>query len=396
MSDRASKIRGFFKTGTYIENIDEVLYFEPKKMIGVDNINNQKLIEEGIKTIEDLSNLSTEDPPQITGILPKLLIKWIQTSQVIKKGVKEEFQEERKLLMLGLDNSGKTSLLQVIKKKFARDILPTRGVKREKLDFFGYPIISWDLGGQVQFRENWYFEKPELYFTDANLMIYVVDVQDEDRFEESAEYFEKILNILDDLNENIPILIVLHKSDPDIIYSEYWEENVNRIRTTFNEILKPHDFAQDYAITSIFQNESVIQMFSSALKQFSETSEIIEHVLEDFAQEVGALCISLISIEGLIFGSYTTSENNEVLLNNTALLLQTLQLFYQSRGLKPDQTITQSLESNQLHMIGERLFEYSHQKTPVYLWVLSEDLGVLKGKVKKIRTELLPLVQLFL
>ena len=76
-----------------------------------------------------------------------------------------------------------------------------------------------------------------------------------------------------------------------------------------------------------------MQMFSAALMEVSETSEIVEHILEDFSTQIGGRAISIISMDGLIFGTYTTESEEEPLLNNTALIMQTLSNFHQSMGL---------------------------------------------------------------
>ena len=81
---------------------------------------------------------------------------------------------------------------------------------------FGYPIISWDLGGQVQYREKLYFNRPELFFTEADIMLYVVDSQDSDRIPEAANYFREVLKIFEELHEIPQVLIVLSKSDQDV------------------------------------------------------------------------------------------------------------------------------------------------------------------------------------
>ena len=153
---------------------------------------------------------------------------------IVNKGLKTA-----KTIFVGLDNGGKTSLLTAMRRNFSvlKDVLPTKGVHREALDFFGYSVISWDLGGQAQFRENWYFEKPELYFSESNIMIYVIDIQDRNRFGESSGYLTRILEFLDGAGERVPIMLVLNKSDPDIVGSYLWEENINYIRDLFNPIL---------------------------------------------------------------------------------------------------------------------------------------------------------------
>ncbi|MFX1364070.1 MAG: ADP-ribosylation factor-like protein [Promethearchaeota archaeon] len=402
MSENSSKsvaIKDFFKRNVLINEIDEVLRFKPDTLIGVDKISSEHLANEGIKNIEELANLSVANLPEIKEILPSMLLKWVKIAQVIQKNIKEQLRRHKKLLMIGLDNGGKTSILAVVQDKFSiiKSLLPTRGVKREKLDFFGYPIISWDLGGQVQYREKLYFNRPELFFTEADIMLYVVDSQDPDRIPEAANYFREVLKVLQELHELPSVLVVLSKSDQDIRKTLQWQQNVTSIKNKFNSIAKEFEgFSVDYCDTTIFQRETIMQMFSVALKKVSDTSEIIEHILEEFAHQVEAKASSLVSMDGLIFGSYTGSDTDEMLVNNTALLLQTLSNFYNSIGLIRENSIKLDLPLNGFSICGEKLFEYSELQIPVYLWMLSENPELLDGRLDYFREQLLPLINLFL
>jgi len=402
MSENSSKsvaIKDLFKSNVLINELEEVLRFKPDTLIGVDKISSDHLYNEGIKTIEELANLSVSSLPEIKEILPSMLMKWVKIAQVIQKNVKEQLRRHKKLLMIGLDNGGKTSILAVVQDKFSiiKSLLPTRGVKREKLDFFGYPIISWDLGGQVQYREKLYFNRPELFFTEADIMLYVVDSQDPDRIPESANYFREVLKVLEELHEIPSVLIVLSKSDQDVRKTLQWQQNVTSIKNKFNSIADEfEEFSVDYCDTTIFQRETIMQMFSVALKKVSETSEIIENILEEFTHQVEAKASSLVSMDGLIFGSYTGSDTDEMLVNNTALLLQTLSNFYNSIGLIREKSITLDLPLNGFTIHGEKLFEYSELQIPVYLWMLSQNPELLEGKLDYFRQQLLPLINLFL
>jgi GTPase SAR1 family protein len=401
MSDKEkaiSEIEGFFKTRVFLRDLEGILNNAPSTLIGVDNVSNKSLRDNGVETLRDLANLTPSNPPDIVQIPPNILVKWINIAILIKKSILGQIKEEKKVLMVGLDNVGKTSLLNVMKRNFStlRDILPTKGVQRETLHFFGYPIISWDLGGQVQFRENWYFEKPELYFSEANLMIYVIDVQDRSRFGEAGGYLNRILDILENLGEKTPVLIALNKSDPDVINTPTWEENVKYIGDLINPILEQYGFTYDYSLTSIFQTETVIHMFSNALKKFSETSEIIRYIINDYGESINAQSLGLISTEGLIFGTYGRKENDRDILNDTAITLLTLDGFYKSKGLIPETSIIYELPNNNLVIRGERLFEYSSENIPVYLWVLSKQTEILGDRLEMIKKELFPLVKLFM
>ena len=398
-NDKSVVLKDFFKSNVLINELEEILRFKPETLIGVDKISSDHLIAHGIKTIEDLADLTVTNLPEVKEILPNILQKWVKIAQVIQKNVKEQLKRHKKILMVGLDNGGKTSILAVVQDKFSiiKSLLPTRGVKREKLDFFGYPIISWDLGGQIMYREKLYFNRPELFFTDADIMLYVVDIQDTDRFPEAANYFREVLKSFTELGEKPELLIVLSKSDQDFRKTLQWQQNVTTIKNKFTKIVEEFEqFTIDYCDTTVFQKETVMQMFSIALTKVSDTSEIIENILEDFTNQVDAKAASLVSMDGLIFGNYTRTDTDEMLVNNTALLLQTLSNFYNSIGLIREKTIKLDLPINGFTIRGEKLFEYSDLQIPVYLWALAEEPEKLEGKLDYFKEQLLPLINLFL
>ena len=402
MSEEETKsvvIKDFFKRSVIINELDEALKFKPDSLIGIDQISSDKLVENNIKTIEELAKLSIESLPTIEEIPIKILHKWVRIAQVLEKAIREKIKTHKKILMIGLDNGGKTSILAVLQDKFSiiKSLLPTRGVKRERLDFFGYPILSWDLGGQVQYREKLYFNRPELFFTEADLILYVIDTQDNDRFAEAANYFRQVLKALVELDESPPTMIVLSKSDKDIRTSLEWQNNVTAIKNKFNNIIGEYgNLTISYSDTTIYQKETIMQMFSEALKLVSETSEIIENIIEDFTHTIEGKAASLISMDGLIFGSFTSSDIDEALLNNTALIMQTLSNFHSSIGLTREPSITLDFPLNGFSIRGEKLFEYSELKIPVYLWLLSESFELLKEKIDYFKQQLLPLINLFL
>jgi small GTP-binding protein len=393
------KVKDFFKRSVTINEIEEALNFKPDALIGVDQISSDKLVENGIKNIAELAKISEDALPDIKEIPTKILIKWVKIAKVVDKSIREQMKSHKKLLMIGLDNGGKTSILAVLQEKFSiiKSLLPTRGVKREKLDFFGYPIISWDLGGQVQYREKLYFNRPELFFTEVDLVLYVIDAQDSERFVESANYYRQVLKSLSELNEFPPILIIASKSDKDFRDTMDWQNNMRAIKNKFNQITSEFNkFTVDYSDTTIYRKETIMHMFSTALKKVSETSEIIENILEDFSTSIKAKASSLISMDGLIFGTYTTENEDEPLLNNTALIMQTLSNFHQSMGLLRESTITLDFPLNAFTIRGEKLFEYSELNIPVYLWLLSEFPDLVKDKITYFKRELLPLINMFI
>lgn len=79
----------------------------------------------------------------------------------------------------GLDNAGKTTIVKRIMGEDVNTVSPTLGFIIKTIDYEGYKLNIWDVGGQKTLRSYWrnYFEK-----TDA--LIWVVDATDRLRIED--------------------------------------------------------------------------------------------------------------------------------------------------------------------------------------------------------------------
>ncbi len=114
--------------------------------------------------------------------------------------------KEAKLLVLGLDNAGKTTILKSISEENIKNIKPTEGFNMKNLAVEGVNLCVWDLGGQKVLREYWsnYFDK-----TDA--LIYVIDSADEKRLKEAGDELDKLLG--EAALANVPVLVFANKQD---------------------------------------------------------------------------------------------------------------------------------------------------------------------------------------
>ncbi|KAH7818171.1 ArlL1, unspecified Arf-like protein 1 [Monocercomonoides exilis] len=124
-------------------------------------------------------------------------------------------KKEIKILLLGLNNSGKTTTLLKIseiisgKKYNVGNIPPTLGQNIERMILFGHDAEIVDMGGQKIIRELW-----STHFDDASACIFVVDGADESKFTEAKEELQKLLR--EPELSSIPILCCVNKSDlPD-------------------------------------------------------------------------------------------------------------------------------------------------------------------------------------
>ncbi|KAI5300435.1 hypothetical protein KEM56_002467 [Ascosphaera pollenicola] len=114
--------------------------------------------------------------------------------------------KELRVLMLGLDNAGKTTIVKKIMNEDVTTVSPTLGFIIKTIDWKGYKLNIWDVGGQKTLRSYWrnYFEK-----TDA--LIWVVDATDRLRVEDCARELAGLL--LEERLGGASLLVLLNKVD---------------------------------------------------------------------------------------------------------------------------------------------------------------------------------------
>lgn len=191
--------------------------------------------------------------------------------------------KDSKVLFLGLDNAGKTSLLTRFGGKLGIEDLaslaPTRGVERTEIDTEMMDFIIWDFGGQKDHRSE-YLENPEEYFTNTILIIYVIDIQDPERYEESVSYLEKIVKIMEDLEENPYFLIFIHKYDPNLKKDDTIMDRIKRIKDLIKPVMKKGEFDYEVFLTSIYTSFPKQPQFVNLVKEIIEGKPIEQETLE--------------------------------------------------------------------------------------------------------------------
>ena len=168
-----------------------------------------------------------------------------------------------KILIMGLDNSGKTSILISLRKD--ANILsyfslrPTIGIAIEK--FEDQNVVCWDLGGQEKYREE-HIKNLGNYVKKTDKIIFVIDVQDIKRFQQALGYLKLVVENLYKLNLNIDFSIFLHKYDP----------NLNRL-DKFKDIDKIIESKLVSEIRKIIQSKFKYDLFKTTIYTvFEKTS----------------------------------------------------------------------------------------------------------------------------
>ena len=171
-------------------------------------------------------------------------------------------RRESKILVIGLDNSGKTTLINHLKPKKATttEVVPTVGFQVEQFVKNNIGFTIFDMSGQGRYRSLW-----EHYYRDVQAIIYVLDSTDRLRACVAKEELLQLLNHEDIKNCRIPLLFFANKMDipgamaPDVCAEEL---ELDRIRD------KPWHIISSNSVTGYGVDEGIewlcVRLTSSA------------------------------------------------------------------------------------------------------------------------------------
>ena len=160
-----------------------------------------------------------------------------------------------KMLLLGLDNAGKTTLLQKLKTGNFMQFEPSKTYQICDLTIEGIHFSAFDLGGHDIARQSW-----SDYYVNANAIVFMVDAAATDRFAEAKEELDKLLS--DENLAKVPFLILGNKVDlPQAV-------SPDQIATALGIYMQT-----DINATSVQPGQRAIRIFPCSIKTGSGYAE---------------------------------------------------------------------------------------------------------------------------
>ncbi len=241
-----------------------------------------------ISTIHDLGQLMPEgfescinkthlDPTKLQRIFVACKLVFL-ASQKQLAGPTSIKKSSTKVIFVGLDNAGKSSLINLLSGKNLAgsvNLEPTTMVNHVNIALQDLDLIVWDFGGQESYRQI-YLQNPEEYLTQVDLIIYVIDSLDTQRFDETLNFFSRFLDAITNLKEHPYLLVLLHKGDPDIQSDPEFQINLEYLHGRLREVLRQVKFKWEIVTSSIYNSYHTQPIIAGFLKDTFNTQQINE------------------------------------------------------------------------------------------------------------------------
>eukprot|EP01084_Bolivina_argentea_P319747 554607_1 len=122
-------------------------------------------------------------------------------------------KEEMRILMVGLDAAGKTTMLYKLKLGEVITTIPTIGFNVETVQYKNISFTVWDVGGRDKIRPLW-----RHYYQNTQALIFMVDSNDRERIDDSSgcegsAKEQMHLMLAEDEMQNVVLLVFANKQD---------------------------------------------------------------------------------------------------------------------------------------------------------------------------------------
>ncbi|MFX1589837.1 MAG: ADP-ribosylation factor-like protein [Promethearchaeota archaeon] len=299
---------------------------------------------------------------------------------------------EYKIVIAGLDNAGKTSSLIALRQKYnfyekVKNLKPTIKVDYSSFKFLGNTFFFWDMGGQEKYRE--IYVKDPVYFSETDYLYFIIDIQDELKFEEASNYLHTILDIYRLLDYSNEVIICFDKYDPKYKIDKDFIDRAEMLKTI---ILKQNnDMNFKFFNMSYFDIASISKAFSYSLNKFLKLEKLndkMQKLVEDFNCKHAILYTDT----GLIISDYykeimDSREFNEIISINISNNLEFFQRLV-DENVEIDERL--NIDQDTAEYVKKYSLNINSDLYSLYLGISTqaEKINAIKKVLKEIQNEI--------
>lgn len=180
-----------------------------------------------------------------------------------------------KLLLMGLSQSGKSTVASIIFKgkniEEITDYNATIGYHRESRNFLGDTVQILDCGGQDAYIHEFLDNEAEFIFSNVVSLIWVVDTSNPDQISSSRFYFDIAAKRLNKFSPNATIFCLFHKMDLIM------EDKRDLVFNTMQQYFKAPEMIKQLNFKTTIYNQSIFNVFGEILQNYISDSPKLQH-----------------------------------------------------------------------------------------------------------------------
>ncbi|KIX92522.1 uncharacterized protein Z520_11842 [Fonsecaea multimorphosa CBS 102226] len=219
-------------------------------------------------------------------------------------------KRKKKVLLMGKSGSGKSSMRSIIFSNYvAKDVRrlgATIDVEHSHAKFMGNLTLNlWDCGGQDAFMDSYLNAQRENVFSDAEVLIYVFDIESR-AVDQDLETYSQVIKALKEYSPNAHVFCLIHKMD--LVQSEHREkiyEERCRLIIARSEGLSLETFA------SSIWDQTLYKAWAGIVHKMIPNLVVIERFLTAFAKQLKAEEIVLFERSTFLTVTNVVTQNGE-------------------------------------------------------------------------------------
>jgi len=209
---------------------------------------------------------------------------FLESKIVTQSELQKEDFIEHKVLLAGLEDSGKSTIQKMLTHQDIANIfnlLPSKSLNVQELKINDRIFYIWDLAGNKRAREH--YLRRNYILPETNEIIYCINLLKHSRFTESLNYLTKLLNQYEKYcyenlisKDKTTITILFHKMDPQLMDSDLIKQNAEYLSKKISEL----DFSINYRILYTSIHNFCNRNYARVLK--NNKSKALWKIIADF------------------------------------------------------------------------------------------------------------------